>query len=325
MSLTIHANAVNQAEYNAGTLQEGSGSVFAGSLKPEDKRTQTERQMEQKRGLAQKQAMKLIGEAWKKDTKASENIKNLGQMKEAALSELQEFKAKIKAIEDGKAELQEKYGVASDSQEQKDLELLERYQDVRNGDYSEGFTKEELERLKELQNMPRTEYQERALSLNAGKGIFQVEINKKEQEIISLTGSITQSKLAQLKSQDMIKAEAAAGEILDATDKEIFAELLQQGVDHIDETKEETKEEAEAAQEKREEQQGRIEENRETREEQQAILEGAAEAERNDAEVQVERQTVSQVEAAQKNIQKILEENNLIEEDLKGIKIDFNF
>lgn len=71
MSLTIHPNAANQTNYEAAPLSESGKSVFAGNLKPEDKQTQTERKIEQKRGLAQKQAMKLIGEAWKRDTKAS--------------------------------------------------------------------------------------------------------------------------------------------------------------------------------------------------------------------------------------------------------------
>ena len=35
--------------------------------------------------------------------------------------------------------------------------------------------------------------------------------------------------------------------------------------------------------------------------------------------------TTSNVEEAQKSIQKVLDEKNLINEDLKGIEIDFNF
>lgn len=61
------------------------------------------------------------------------------------------------------------YGVDKDSQEQKDLELLEKYQNNRYGSAEDTFSKEELERLKELQNTPLTEYQEKVLKLNSSQ------------------------------------------------------------------------------------------------------------------------------------------------------------
>ena len=56
------------------------------------------------------------------------------------------------------------YGVDKDSQEQKDLELLEKYQNNRYGSAEDTFSKEELERLKELQNTPLTGIRRRYLS-----------------------------------------------------------------------------------------------------------------------------------------------------------------
>ena len=42
-------------------------------------------------------------------------------------------------------------------------------------------------------------------------------------------------------------------------------------------------------------------------------------------DLSLQRKTTNNVEAAQQNIRNILEDNNLLAEDLKGIKIDFNF
>ena len=58
----------------------------------------------------------------------------------------------------------------SDSQKQKNFKLLEKYQDYRKGVQTDDFSKEEIDRLKELQNTPLTDYQTRALQLNGTKG-----------------------------------------------------------------------------------------------------------------------------------------------------------
>ncbi len=82
-------------------------------------------------------------------------------------------------------------------------------------------------------------------------------LNKKDRaqrNVTSLTEAAADAKLDQLKSQDMQKAQDAADELLDASDKDAFGMLIQDAVDHIDE-KQEEKEKAEKAQEKRDEQQ----------------------------------------------------------------------
>lgn len=42
-------------------------------------------------------------------------------------------------------------------------------------------------------------------------------------------------------------------------------------------------------------------------------------------DVSMQKQNTSKMDEAQKNIQKILKEKNLVNEDLKGIEIDLNF
>jgi hypothetical protein len=146
-----------------------------------------------------------------------------------------------------------------------------------------------------------------------------------KRNVTSLTEAAADAKLDQLKSQDMQKAQDAADELLDASDKDAFGMLIQDAVDHIDEKQEEEKEKAEEAQEKRDEQQEKIDEKKEEKQQQEKMIEGSVEADRLEADVTVDQTGTSKLEEAQQHIQTILKKNNLVNEDLKGIKIDLNF
>lgn len=161
--------------------------------------------------------------------------------------------------------MQEEYGVADGSQEQKDLELLEKYQNNMNGSSYDQFSDEELSRLKELQNAPLTEYQKKVLNLNSMKGQVSVEADRKQFEVNALTASISDATLEQLKSRDMEKASDAADEIMDSANKEILGMLIEEGKNNADEKVEEEKEKAEEAADKKEEQDKQIEEAQEKR------------------------------------------------------------
>ena len=322
MSLTINTAIEKGAEYESHIIKSGK-SVFAGDLEVGSKNTDSI--IAQKRGFAQKQAMKLIGNAWDNDTRTAQGISDMEKKKSDKLSELQEFNSKMKDIENSKPGIQEEYGIDPNSQEQKDLELLEKYQNYKSGSFGNDFSKEEIDRLGELQNLPRTEYQNKILALNAVTNELNSNAYRKEQEIFGINQSITDAKIDQLKSQDMQKATEAADEIMDATNKEILGVLLQDGVDNIDEDMQENQEKAEESKDKQEEQQEKIDKAKQNRDEQEEILNGEAQADKLDRNVTMQQQTETSVEQVQKHIQKILEENNLIKEDLKGIKIDFNF
>ena len=79
------------------------------------------------------------------------------------------------------------------------------------------------------------------------------------------------------------------------------------------------------AQKKQEEQQEKIDEKKEEKQQQEKMIEGSVEADRLEADVTVDQTGTSKLEEAQQHIQTILKKNNLVNEDLKGIKIDLNF
>lgn len=334
MSLTINAaqhyteqpQIPNAANARTATKQDGTkgDTVFAGNL---GQNLGQKDIIGQKREKAQNQAMKLIRDAWGRDQKAAGAIDDMRMEREERLAKVNQLRAIIRDIEAEKSALQKEYEIDSDSQEQKDLELLEKYQNATDnpGTTKYEFTQEEIDRLKELKDMPRTEYQKKALKLNGQANDMKKIVDREEQSAFNLTKSITNAKLEQLKSQDMQKAGEAAEEINQAVNEEIVDLLLQEGKESVDEKMEEEQEKAEKLQEKQEEQEERIEAAKERREEQKEIIQGEAEAEQLSQAATLEVQNTSNVEATQKQIQKLIEENNLVNEDLKGIKIDLDF
>ena len=282
-------------------------------------------QIEKKRKLAQKQAMKLVKDAFSGDQATKQNIEDLKAQKAEKVAEYQEKMQQIGNISAEKDKLRETYGISKDSQEQKDLELLEKYQNNKLGFFSDDFSKEEIDRLKELANEPRTEYQKQVLSLNGKKAALQSDADLMQQQIMVLTQNQSDAKVDQLKSQDMLKAGDAAEEIQKAASDEIVGMVIADAKEKLDKELEEKKEEAEKKAEEKEEQDERIEKAKEERKEDREMIEGDLDAEKLQADASFQKQSVTQSEETTQRINQIMKKNHLINEDLKGIEIDVNF
>lgn len=278
-----------------------------------------------KRGLARKQARKLVSDAWGRDQKVSNSIADIINEKQSKVSELWDLKRRMNDVDTLKDKYMQEYEIDPESEEQKDLELLEKYQNNKYGMFSDEFSEDEIERLKELQDKPLTEYQQKALSVNYLKDQMSVEYDRLEKKIVGLSESITDAKIEQEKSQDMLNAQDAAETILDAASQEILGMMYEEGKEHLEDEAKEQEERAEKAAKEKEEQEERIEKQKENRAEQEEILHRAEDAHRLEMDVKAEKMTDSQAEEVQKNIQKILVDNHLINEDLKGIDIDLKF
>ena len=282
-------------------------------------------QIEKKRKLAQKQAMKLVKDAFSGDQATKQNIEDLKAQKAETVAEYQEKMQQIGNISAEKDKLRETYGIAQDSQEQRDLELLEKYQNNKLGIFTDDFSKEEIDRLKELANEPRTEYQKQVLALNGKKAALQSDADIMQQQIMVLTQNQSDAKVDQLKSQDMLKAGDAAEEIQKAASDEIIGMVIADAKEKLDKELEEKKEEAEKKAEEKEEQDERIEKAKEERKEDREMIEGDLDAEKLQADASLQKQSVTQSEETTQRINQIMKKNHLINEDLKGIEIDVNF
>lgn len=175
-----------------------------------------------------------------------------------------------------------------------------------------------------LQQMPETEAVTEALAQNAEEAL---QINsmagEAEQQVIGLTQSVTSTRIDRLKSQEMQKAQDAAEEIKEAANQEAVSVLFKDGMEYVKEELEEKLEQAEEVREKKEEKQEKLDEIREERTEQEEYPEQGRKTEPED--VSKNQDCVIMMEEAQRAIQKILAENHLTEEDLKGIEIDLNY
>lgn len=208
----------------------------------------------------------------------------------------------LKDIENTKEQLRKEYGVELDSQEQKDLELLQKKQDSKNKLDVGSFTDEEMDRLKELEGTPLTEYQKAVLELNDTAREYKDVVSKGDKTLQNITGSISQAKIEQLKLRAVQKANKAAEQVIEAASDEITGMLRQEAVDKIEETQQEEKEKAEKKEEKqqaKEEQLDKIEEKN--------------------------KENEKTIQDVQEEIKKIKKQNNLTDDDLKGIDIDYMF
>lgn len=323
-AISFNVNNIQIQQMNAGNTQNQSKSIFAGGQDGTGPLAGNS-MIEQRKKMAGKQAMKLISDAFGRDIKSQESIDKLRELKSQKLDELNDKNKSMAEIDEQKAALMKEYGITEDSDEMKELELLKKYQNNRMGVLTGDFSDEEIEKLKSLQGTSRSEFQAKYLELNDAYNQYQKDAGQIEDEIRFLSGDIELQKNELNASRDMGKAQDAADAILDAASKEALGLMMQEAKDNIDKTAEEEKEKAEKAKEKEEELQEKIDKTKERNEEQKEIIEEASEAAKLDQNISVKTQDTSAVAEAQKSINRILKDNNLISDDIKGIEIDLGF
>lgn len=338
MELTIQANGMNGiwAEQNQSQktdktgAEKVTGNLYGGNLNLAND------PIAQKKKEAQEQAWNVVKNAWENDKSVDDEIQSrknhyaeMMQLKGEAEEQLADTKMDMKV-------LQELYEVKDDSQEQKDLELLERRQDQKNGVKNTSFTEEERKRLEELDQQPLTEYQQRALELNERAGKFKLDIRDYEGQMMDDSADVRGIKLERLKSDPMVEAQKEAEATKKAANDEIIGMLVNEAVDHMDEKLEENEEKAEEASEKKEEQEQQLDDMKEKRAVQEALIEGTkeaaekakAEAERNQkpdielGDILEITKGAGQSSEVQQSLEEIKNSMKLLEADLKGIKVD---
>ena len=325
--------------------QENRNSIYAGDLGL-GKDTITLRKQQ-----AQKKALKLIQDAWTGDRKVAQSITDI----KAKADELQaDIEANQEIINQGelqKEALREQYGVEADSQEQKDLELLEKEADMRrlgNGPDGVQLTEEEQNRLKELKDpitgeykVSLTEYQQRCLEIDSSQSVFERRITAAQQQIEEGYASIRGIRIEQLKHHTMVDAQQNADEIMDQAGKDAIGMLVGEAKDHVDETYEEQREEAKEKAEEKEEQEEKLEDRREEQEKlenridaQRAESHKAEEARREqekkareDSELMEDMAEAGMDVAGssaevQAEVKDMLQKMKLLDEDLKGAAVD---
>lgn len=336
MNISVNANQTggfdNSVSWNPShkDAKEQRKTLFAGDIQL------TNNPIEQRKKLAQKQALKVVRDAWENDQTVNQSIEERRSHYYQMKNLNEEAVEKVKRLSKEEQALQEQYGVSADSKEQQDLELLKKYQDYKNGVTTKPLTKEEMEQVSELIKQPLTEYQKRALELNAQAGKFKIDARDARLAMKDDVADVKSILLEKLKSNPMLDAQKAAEEIWKAANEDLIGMAVEEAVEHLEEKMEEQEEKAEKSAEEQEEKDEQLEELREKRALEQALIEKTKEAvERAEAEHRRNESPDLDLEElldatkmnqqstdVKASLNEIKSSMNLLEADLKGIQVD---
>lgn len=282
---------------------------------------------------AQARAMKVVADTWLGDRKIQWGIDERKAQIQEYENTASEERDVIMGFKAKKAELMEEYGIEEGNGE--DAALLEKQRQSLE-DPNVVLTDAEKERLAQL-----NEYKERAGAIDAEIQRHELEVYKAEEGIKGENAAIRAVRIENLKHHAMLDAQQEADKIKEAASKEAIGMLLGEAQDHIDEELEEKKEEAEKKAEEKEEQEEKIEEQREKKEELQEKIEIRQEENREVEEIKQEQRENAREQAdliedaqiystnqstlpskVQTEIKAMLQKMKLLEEDIKGAKVD---
>lgn len=306
--MTVNNPNHPDSELKKNKNSQGGSSVFAGNLNMHQDKIAMKKQE------AMKRAMNLVMDAFSGEKKIDADVGELRQKAADAKEEMTAAQKELDSYTQKKEDLREEYGITADSQEQKDLELLEKRYDSERIGSDITLTDEEKARLKEIDEAPMTEYQERAMGYHKAMEPYRQQKENSQNTIAAISSSIKDISLERLKSSPMVGAIKQKDELLKAVSKEIVGILYQDAIDHLEEEKEKVLEEAEKkAEEKKEE-----EELKEEKAEEEKQGEEIKENTENFIEMDDIQETIKQ------NLKKITDELDLLEEDIKGILVNIN-
>ncbi len=340
MALTIHAgknlnslfvtneNAAARRAAEKGQREGNKSSIFAGDLGVGPDKIQIKRQQ------AQKKAMKIVGDTFTAEKEINQSLTDMADRLDALQKEGYEYHKELERITENRNELQENYGVTDESEEHADLELLRKERKANEPGSKVTLDYEETKRLEKIHEKGLTGYQTDMLELDEQQAVNEKNLSETESQIQSIRASLNDTAIERLKSNPMIEAQKEADKLMEAANKEIIGDLMDEGKKHIEEKMEEEKEQAEKRAEEKEEQEEKEEAAKERKAEMEQFIEGTkqqAEAKKEELPSERDQEQMaayndpnnSETEAA-KEIAEILDELKLIQDDIKGAAVDTN-
>ena len=255
---------------------------------------------------AQKQALKGILDQYTIDSDFDQSLEEMTTRRDELADEAKTAQAELATVQEMRKAYQEEHGVTADTPE----ELI-----PKDEEYAEA--------MKQFDEMEK-EWANRAESAMMGRA--------------GLGKAIASMETEYAKTHGMVDAMTDAEKLMKETSKEIVGMLKQEAIDHVDEEIQETVDKAKEEAEKKEEQEERLEEAKEAKEEREQQAEAAAQSGKRpegtagsiknkpaEAAGEVSEKILNAddvVRDVQKKVKSILEEENLLEEDLKGISVD---
>ncbi len=197
--------------------------------------------IQQRQGLAKKQALKVVSDAFGGEKKLDAQMQGIKDEIKRLQDVINEKTADTIENDASLKELQEQYGIDPDGEESKELSKLA----FKANHSKEGLSDEEKSQM--------SEYQQQALYLVAKNQQNALDIDQAKAQQAGNVQGYADMKRERAKSQDMLKAQDEAEEIMDAANGEAIALLTQEAVEHVDEEQKEREEEAKEAAEKKKE------------------------------------------------------------------------
>ncbi len=227
---TRAAIGAGKSSHKSGNLSAVSGADLKGKSL-----------VQQRQGLARKQALKVVSDAFGGEKKLDAQMQSIKDEIKRLQDEINEKTADTMENDARLKELQEQYGIDPDSEESKELSKLA----FKSNHSKEGLSDEEKSKM--------SEYQQQALYYVAKNQQNALDIDQAKAQQAGNVQGYADMKRERAKSQDMLKAQDAAEEIMDAANGEAIALLTQEAVEHVDEEQKEREEEAKEAAEKKKE------------------------------------------------------------------------
>lgn len=202
--------------------------------------------LDEKKAQAKKDAMKLIRNAFEGDQKISNEFNDKKRHVEELIKDKGEADKIINDIENERKMLRDEYGLSENSQEEKELKLLEK--DFRSGlpgsDVS--LSEEERKAIAEIKERGFTEYQSRSMEkLDYAKNYI-VKSYSNTLEIQDENRSLGMMEREMLKNTSMIDAKKEAKKLEEELNEQVVTIAMDETKDNIDSDFEEKKEEAES-------------------------------------------------------------------------------
>lgn len=342
MGLTVYAgneeslfvtnrHAVERKQDGEKKTGENGDTIFAGNLNlvPDI--------VSRKRAMAQRQAMKIVGDAFASEQKLDQSVEEIREKQQMLHQENKASHTALKEIEQNRADLMESYGVTEDSQEQKDLELLRKERDSLNVTSGVVLSQDEKDALEEIHRNGVTEYQKSMLELDDCQELYQKSIKNNENAIDSISKSLTDIELDRLKTRPILAATKQATKILEEAEEEIIGQLRGESLEYIDEKREKEEEKQEEIQEEKEQEEEEIKEAEKKKAQMEAQIAAAKQSGTQKASSSAENPNTREplsirdvtlpeedasVSKAEKEVEKLMKELNLLMEDIKGAAVD---
>lgn len=272
-----------------------------------------------RQNIAKKQAMKIVGDAFEGDKKIDAQLQEIRDKNKVLLADRGEKQKLIASREQDIADLKNAYGVADDSQEQKDLELLQK--EILS---PQDLTRSDMDRLKLIKKGGLTEYQTAAVDKTKTIGHQKDDIRIIDSQIAGNNMAISSAKIERLKSSPMLKAQKEAEQIMDEASKDAIAQMYADATEQIEDEQEEKFIEAKEQAEKKAEQEEKVEEIREKRKESTRHTENSGNDIKDLTIIIEEQDYMSSKNNVQSEIDEVLDKLKLLSEDIKGIEVDKN-